>query len=149
MSYGPEPAFYLAIDPGETSGWATFKEDGSLDKMGSVLGRESVYALLSSVQPWVIIVEDFELFPWKSRDQAFSKFEAVRVIGAIELWAYAKQRSVHLQKPSIKTVGYMWAGITKAKLKRDSHERDAYVHGVYWLQKNDIRKPQQAKAGVR
>lgn len=139
----PANQYYLVIDPGETSGWATFQEDGSATAMGSVHGRTAVYGLLSTVQPRLLVVEDFELFPWKARDQAFSQFETVRVIGAIEFWAYAKNVQVILQKPTIKTIAYKWAGISPAKIKRDSHERDAYVHGVYYLQRNGIRKLQQ------
>lgn len=140
-----DPAYYLCIDPGETSGWATFKEDGSGDKFGEVRGREAIYSLLTKVQPRTLIVEDFELFPWKSRDQAFSKFETVRVIGAIEFWAYVKGVSLILQMPNIKSIAYMWAGVQKAGSHKDSHERDAYVHGVYYLQKAGIRQPQQGR----
>lgn len=145
MSYEPAEAYYLAIDPGETTGWATFNQEGKPQQFDKVKGREAVYVLLQSVQPTVLIVEDFNLFPWKARDQAFSSFEAVRVIGAIELWAWAKGATVVLQKPNIKSIGYKWAGLPTATQHKDSHERDAYVHGVYYLQSNGILKPQQLR----
>jgi len=139
-------AHYLAVDPGETTGWATFNEDGTAINYGSAHGRIEVYQLLAATQPKVLIVEDFELFPWKAKEQSWSDFETVRVIGAIEFWAYAKSATVILQLPNIKAIGYKWAGLSLAKAKRDSHERDAYVHGIYYLQKNGIRKPQQGIA---
>jgi len=143
----PTEAFYLAIDPGETSGWASFDEAGKPLDIGQIKGRIPVYELLQQVQPKVLIVEDFVLFPWKAKEQAFSQFETVRIIGAIELWAFAKKAVVQLQKPNVKDIGYMWAGMPKAKSHKDSHQRDAYVHGIYFLQKNGILKPQQLRRG--
>ena len=139
----PTTAHYLALDPGETTGWASFNTDGTPKDFGQVKGRIEVYTLLQEVQPKVLIVEDFMLFPWKSKDQAFSSFEAVRVIGAVEFWAWAKKSVFVLQKPNVKDIGYMWAGVSKAKSHKDSHQLDAYVHGVYFLQKTGILKPQQ------
>lgn len=140
----PQPnQHYLAVDPGETTGWATFDENGIGTGLGSVHGRIEVYELLSQVQAKLLIIEDFELFPWKSKEQSWSSFETVRVIGAIEFWAYAKNAGLVLQKPNIKVIGYKWAKLTVAKAKADSHERDAYVHGVYYLCKQGIRNPQQ------
>lgn len=141
-----EEVFYLAIDPGETSGWASFKKDGTPIDFGQVRQRLGVYDLLKEQQPKFLVVEDFELFPWKSKEQSFSQFETVRVIGAIEFWAWAKAVPIVLQKPRIKPIAYKWAGLTPQKNHSLSHGPDAYVHGVYYLQSNGILKPQQLRS---
>lgn len=137
---------YLAIDPGESTGWATFKEDGNLGQMGTLRGREPVYEKLSELAPSVIIMENYKLYPWLAKEQSWSPFETVRIIGAVEYYAYLHNAQVILQDPSIKSIGYLWAGIKKPKNHALSHESDAYVHGVYYLQKQGIRKPQQGRA---
>ena len=134
--------YYLALDPGKTTGWASFDKEGNAIRYGQA-AKEEVYDLLDAQAAKVLIVEDFELFPWKSKDMPFDTLVAVRVIGALDHWAYKNQAQIVLQKPNIKSIGYMWAGITKPKNHAMSHGPDAYVHGVYYLQKNKIRKPQQ------
>lgn len=135
---------YLALDPGNSTGWATFTEKGDLIEFGTVRKRTEVYELLEKFQPEVLIVED-----WITRqgiNLGGTKLEVIRVIGAVECWAYFNNATVHLQPNTIKSIGYTWAGMRKPKNHDQSHETDAYVHGVYWLQKNGIRKPQQGKA---
>lgn len=134
---------YLALDPGNSTGWATFNEKGEVGGFGTLRKREEVYEKLEEEQPKVLIVED-----WITRqgiNLGGTKLEVVRVIGAVECWAYFHQADVHLQPNTIKPIGYKWAGLTKPKNHDMSHETDAYVHGVYWLQKNGIRKPQQGR----
>lgn len=137
-------AFYLSVDPGETVGWATFDEQGNGLKNGTVIGRPALLNLLRAVNPTVIICEDFMLYPWKSKDQAFSQFETVKVIGWLEMWAHIKKIVVHLQPSNVLTIALMWSGI-KAPKGHLPDEMSAYAHGVYWLQKNNIRKPQQSR----
>lgn len=135
---------YLALDPGKTTGWATFDAEG----IGVAYGQANIkelYELLGSTEATVFIVEDFELFPWKSKDMPFDTLVACRIIGAIDYAASLKNAEVILQKPTIKTIGYKWAGITKPSNHTISHGPDAYVHGVYYLQKNNIRVPQQGR----
>lgn len=136
--------YYLALDPGKTTGWASFDKEGNGVRFGQVQ-KEELYELLNETQAKVLIVEDFELFPWKSKDMPFDQLIAVRVIGAIDYWAWENKATVVLQKPNIKTIGYMWSGMEKPKNHKMSHGPDAYVHGVYYLQKNGIRKPQQGR----
>lgn len=138
----PQPAYYLSLDPGNNTGWATFDENGNSTGYGSVHDRESVYSTLTAVQAKALIVEDFKLYPWKSTQQAWSSLETVRVLGAIEFWAYAKQCPIHFTSPTNLKIGMMWAGLRVPK-GHIPDEQSAYAHGVWWLQKNGIRNPQQ------
>jgi hypothetical protein len=135
---------YLAIDPGETTGYASFNTNGDGIELGSCRDREQVYRMLAKQRPNVIIMEDYIINPNISHGN--SKVETVRVIGAIEYYAWLNDAKVILQPNTIKSIGYRWAGISKPKNHAISHEPDAYVHGVFYLQKNGIRKPQQGKA---
>lgn len=136
--------YYLAIDPGGSTGWATFTEDGHAITLGTCRTREQVYELLRKVNPQHLIVED-----WITKQNAQlggDKLEVIRVIGALEFYAYIKRIPIVEQPNTIKGIGYKWAGLKQGGPKRDSHERDAYVHGVYFLQRKGIRKPQQGRA---
>lgn len=134
--------FYLCLDPGKTTGWATFEESGAGITMGQV-NTEELIEMLKVTSAKVIITEDYRLFPWKAKEQIWSKMDTVRIIGMIQLWCYLHNLQLILQDSNIKSIGYMWAGLKKAGSHKNSHERDAYVHGVYYLQKAGIRKPQQ------
>lgn len=147
-------AYYLAIDPGERfNGWATFKESGDLITMGTVIGVDQLTDWLevfdtSTLQK--IIVEDYRIGIVKGRNFGASKHqgsraETAKTIGRIESWAHRNKVGLVLQGNSIKPVGYLWAGIPVPKNKDLTHETDAYVHGVHYLQKNGVRSPQQAR----
>lgn len=135
---------YLALDPGHSTGWATFDEKGNAIKYGTVKGRGPVYDLLKDVNPDHIIMEDW--ITKQGINLGGDKLETVRIIGAVEFYAYIKKIQITLQPNSVKGIAYRWAGIAKPKNHSMSHETDAYVHGVYFLQKAGIRRPQQGAA---
>lgn len=141
------PVKYLAIDPGKTSGYARFDENGNDDGEGTVTDKIGVYELLELFRPEVVICEQYRLFPWKSNQQAMSLFDTVRIIGAIEYWCYSNGASLFMQEPSIKSTAYLWANRTVSKTHSKTHAADAYCHGLYWLIRRDIRKP-LGKIGV-
>lgn len=145
MTESSKVPYYLALDPGGSTGWATFTEDGHGITMGTCKTREKVYDLLKDTNPSFIIIED-----WITRKDVHlggDRLEVVRVIGAVEFYAYIKRIPIVHQPNTIKPIGYKWAGLSKAGSKKDSHERDAYVHGVYFLQKRGLRKLQQGIRG--
>jgi len=136
---------YLALDPGNATGWATFAADGSAVGFGTWHGKKEVYnGLLPDLK--AVIIENFKLYPWKSMEQAWSQLDTVRIIGAVEHYCYLNELELVFQDPSVKAIAYKWAGMTPPKNHKLSHETDAYVHGVYYLQKAGIRTPQQGRA---
>jgi hypothetical protein len=144
-------AVYISFDPGLTTGYAVFRDDGSLIRSGSVYAKENyqLYEFLQEVNAFqlkVIIIEDYRLFPWKSKAQSWDRLDTVRYIGAIQYWAYLHGVPTVEQAPNIKGIAYRWAGISPPKNHAMSHEPDAFVHGVYYLQSNGIRSPQQGRA---
>jgi hypothetical protein len=131
---------YLAFDPGgKHTGWARFSKEGQFIAMGVCNGREELYAFLDIWETWLsgprteplsIIIEDFEMYPHMQDKLIWSTFEVCRTIGIIEGWAHAHSVTrVHFQKPAIKSIAYMWAGMEN----KHKHDEDAYVHGIHWL----------------
>lgn len=140
--------FYLSVDPGITTGFAIFDEKGDLKDVGDV--KESKFYEWVYNLDWprmqVLICEDYLLFAHKAQAQSYSRFPTVRFIGAITYAAWLAKVPIVFQKPDIKNIAYKWAGIMKPKNHDMSHQTDAFVHGVYYLQKKGIRKPQQGRA---
>lgn len=134
---------YLAVDPGGSTGWATFDSKGDGITIGTCHTREQVYDMLRDTKPDLIILEDW--ITQQGIHLGGDKMETVRVIGAIEFYAYIRVIPIKLQPNTIKPIAYKWAGMVKPKRKSLTHETDAYVHGVYYLQKNGIRRPQQGR----
>lgn len=148
---------YLSLDPGLSTGYATFDANGDLITFGTLKGgSEELYPFLRRLRDpqWNldldVIIEDYKLYPWKAMSQVWDSLETVRLIGAIQFWATGLPLTqpifpVHLQEPNVKGIAYKWAGISVPKNHALSHETDAFVHGVYYLQKAGIRRPQQGR----
>lgn len=139
---------YLSLDPGLSTGYATFDAAGDLITFGTLKGKEDLYDFLAQLcisDPIDVIVENYKLYPWKAMSQSWDSLETVRFIGSVDYWADMNGYSVHLQDPNVKGIAYKWAGITVPKNHALSHETDAFVHGVYFLQKAGIRRPQQGR----
>lgn len=139
---------YVALDPGKDIGWATFDGTGEVIRFGTIRkdeGREGLYNFLKELPKGItVIVENYLLFPDKAKAQYWDPMETVRVLGVLEFYCYLAGSTLIQQPSNIKPIAYMWAGITPAKNHRFSHQLDAMVHGIYYLQKNGIRKPQQS-----
>ena len=87
---------YLAIDPGKTSGWATFDEQGN----GITMGQANVIELLELLDQsnaHTIITEDYKLYPWKRDEQIWSRLDTVRIIGMIQYFCWKNQRNLVLR----------------------------------------------------
>jgi hypothetical protein len=133
-------ASYLALDPGHTTGWATFDDEGTVLDKGQ-FGLEDAVDILNNLingDLKHIIVEDYKNYHWK-KQKSWSRNETSKVIGKIETLAELSRVPVALQPASVRPIGYMWAGTTQPSNHAISHEYDAYAHGVYWLQSNGIR----------
>lgn len=135
---------YLALDPGETTGFATFDAQGNSLEIGEVFSDSELDDLLDRVKASVIIIEDWIQSPYIT--MGGSKQLTARTIGSVEAWARRNGAKVVLQPNTIKPIAYKWAGIKKPKAKSLTHSADAFVHGVYYLQKTGIRYPQQGQA---
>jgi hypothetical protein len=146
-----DPTYYLAIDPGQNTGWATFNHEGVA--LGFGILRKSTPELattfLSTHRPQLIVVENFRVRDYKAKAFTWSDMLTSRIIGAVEGYGALTGTTVVKQEPPAKDIGYMWAGMPKPK-GHDPDDQAAYAHGVHYIIKNKIRHPTafMAKGGT-
>lgn len=140
---------YLALDPGEASGWATFNSVGSLLRVGTTFSMEEFFTLIRKyvyeLGVKTVICENYRIFDFKLNAHSYKEVPTIRRIGAVEYVCNQCHTELVFQSTDNRDMGYMWGGIKKAKDKAMSHPLDAYAHGVYYLQRQGIRTPQQAR----
>lgn len=139
-------AKYLALDPGDTFGFAEFGKDGNLINMGQERDanfvRWSDQHITSDLD--TVIVEDYKLIPGKkSRGQAWSRMNTSKQIGKIELMCDMRGVKFVLQPNNKYPIGAMWGGFEIPSNHSISHQYVAAAHGIFYLQENGIRKPGQ------
>jgi len=134
------PARYLAIDPGETYGWASFDAKGEVVNMGQFHWHGDIKTLDNLIGDFIhtVIVEDYKNFGWMQQKK-WTKNQTSKNIGKIEAICELKGIKLELQPNTVKSIGYMWAGRAAPKNHSISHQYDAFAHGVYYLQSKGIR----------
>ena len=132
---------YLAFDPGETTGYFIFNDDGSDKDLGQLKGEEELFQFLTTVEkPQLIIMEVFRLFGHKALQQSGSNMFTSLVEGMVKLWARQHSIPVVEQPASILPIAQLWSGVSLKGDHSKSHYKSAFNHGVYYLQSNGIRK---------
>lgn len=138
---------YIFIDPGNSTGWALFDIDGNV--IDSFMTKsfeatcEQLRSLLSINGVKRVLYEEFVLYPWKTKEQMWSEFETVQVIGAIR--AEALRNGIETEKLHSRDypMGFRYQGQSVPSHSNPLHDQlVAHAHGVFWLQKHGIRKPQ-------
>lgn len=131
------PVTYLSIDPGKANGCCGYNEKHHLMFMMTVQADDMAQYLNQFEKVKKCILEDFMLYPDKSKQQVYSDMETSRVIGRVESWAELKRVELIKQPARIKPTGYLWSGQKPLpKSNPRNHERDAHIHFVYWAVKN-------------
>lgn len=141
------PERLLAVDPGETIGWASFTRS-QLERFGELSlpkGRtdssllEAHTPILSlfgtpQLRPTIVVAEDYRVFGSKTRQHAWSDLRTVRLLGYLEAVCDQYNIPLYLQTAAtkqfctnvkLKTWGYYPVG--------RPHACDAVRHGCYWL----------------
>lgn len=137
---------YLGIDPGGTTGLALISVNNKIPTLVEVLESKDVKGIEFN---WLIkkadllIVENFKVRPAKARKGNFdwSDMETPRVIGSIQTLAQLSDKTVVLQEPSIKPMGYGYAHMKYVPGKKGLHIQDAAAHAMYYLVKNALALP--------
>jgi hypothetical protein len=133
---------YVAIDPGLTSGYACFNDEGDPIKMGQFKMNQLTETLNYLITPDLkhVICEDYRNHGW-TQQKRWSRNDTSKIIGKIELMCELRSVPCSLQPNTVKAIGYRWAGLKEAPANHDiSHQYDAVAHGVFWLQQNGIRE---------
>ena len=141
---GEKDPYYLALDPGLHTGWATFDESGNPVSMGTANNYDELHDVLAGFPNTIktVIIEDFVLFKHKAKEQSGSRMPAPKAIGQIETFARLWGANVVKQQANIKPVAEKMVGgkSTKGMAKIRTHMWDAYNHGNYYMIRNKIKK---------
>jgi len=127
------PVNYLAIDPGKANGVCGYDEKFYLVFMLTIQAADMNLFVHQFDNIKTCIIEDFKLYPNKTRTQHYSDMETSRVIGRVESWAELKDVELVKQGATIKTTAYAWLGEKPLpKHNPKNHMMDAHAHFVYW-----------------
>lgn len=125
----------LGVDPGDTTGWAIL-EKGEPVEIGT-LKKDEFYEMIPQILAKdidVCVIEDYIVRPeWGNK---WKKTDTPQKIGAIRLICTEMKLRCVVQQPSIKPVGYGWAGMTYVKGKKGTHVMDAIAHARYFYGKH-------------
>lgn len=151
------PSKWIACDPGETTGYsvwsgATLVCAGQADLwefvrcVAAPLAAAGVWRhqdpeLLRRVKDWeLLVMEEWQLYPWKAQDLAWDRQDTVRGIGALQLAAEALGRPYSLQPAAIKEAAEAAgaADLFSFPLYPNRHANDALRHGTYYLASKGI-----------
>lgn len=140
-SGGENTDTYLIFDPGVSTGWARFDEFGNVSDKGICRGLDALSDFLEECEPATVVVyESYRVFKHKANAHIGSKVEAAQAIGMIKAKARKWNAKTVEQPANILPIAAMWSGVELPKNHKISHDIAAYNHGVYYLQKNGIRK---------
>jgi len=133
------PNHYLCVDPGGSTGWATFNEIALPTGRGIERGVENFAKWMNELDPppVLIIYEDFRLFGHKAIAQVGSKMEASQAIGIIKAAATRWNSAMIAQQPQAHKLGAMYSG-KKPGAHANSHDIVAYNHGIYYLTQHGL-----------
>jgi hypothetical protein len=144
---GSSPLSLLVFDPGETTGFAHFRQ-GELSNGGQLATKtilEGAPLLLDTIcmtMPTRVVMEDYRVYSWKSKQHEWEKLHTPQVIGAVRgLLAcphlYSKMAIIPVIMQMAVTAKQF---CTDEKLKQwgfyikgQPHARDAIRHGCYYL----------------
>jgi len=133
----------LAIDPGDTSGIISFcTEKGILLRINLEFAELMIFLSLDRTFE-KIVCEDFLLYPWMAKEQAFSTFQAVQIIGILKFIDHCRGLGgVTLQPASARNM------VTEVMMQKtlgdffpadfdrwNKHQKDAMKHLVIFLAK--------------
>lgn len=134
---------YVALDPGETTGWAKFDETGEILALGHVTQMDLAKWLDVHIVRGLkaVIIEEYRNYAHKQQ-RKWSRNQTSKNEGAIEQVCNMREIPFFLQPASVKVIGYKMAGLGAAPSNHSiSHQYDAVAHGVYWLTTRKIRDP--------
>lgn len=131
---------YAAFDPGKTTGYALYAEDGMLYIMSQLYTRVETIEFLKNLPNSIthFIAESYIVRPGVKHGG--SDVPAVRVLGYIESEALRRGAFYIEQQPAKKTIGYARLKTKAPSNHAMSHGLDAAAHGEYFLFANRVRE---------
>lgn len=131
----------LSIDPGDSTGLATFSRKGELLERWIMSAEDTIDYLSYAEGITAIVCEDFRLRHGRAVAQSGSKLITVQVIGAVKLYCKIHHITLIMQGPDILPVAALHSGVAQPSNHALSHDIDAYNHGYYYFEKIGVLKP--------
>lgn len=88
-----------------------------------------------------MIVEDYKITPYEANRNVGRDLMAVQVIGMLKGWAKSHNIKLEMQNRGVKRIGSLYGDYKHKGSHKDSHQWDAYYHGMYYLVKTGVRLP--------
>ena len=152
----------LAIDPGDAHvGMAEF-EEGRCVQAWEENPAQSLYYAQSMMREYridALVIESFELYPWKAQQQAFSQLRTCQLIGAFKLLFVSNgtmeitgqhppflwyQQKATIKKPIAAKLKARGIPLLADESGSGGHARDAEWHGYHFLFNN----PQEKESNI-
>jgi len=131
----------LGIDPGKTTGWANITLEGNKIELG-IFGNTKDTTLVDLIpdikKADLVVYEAWLTRPKHLQRGAFDWDPMItpQVIGSLLTLCKALERPEPVkQQPSIKPVGYAFAGMKYVPGKQGMHWQDALAHAVFYAVK--------------
>ncbi len=133
------------MDPGGTTGYAEFL-DGKPVTMGELDKKELptwLWTKCEDLELKTVIIENYRVRPTgmsKGHANTWSECWEAQVIGMCKMLCLIYSKECVIQDPSIKPVGYGYAGLKYVAGKKGTHMLDAVAHGSYWWTNNYLQR---------
>lgn len=134
----------LALDPGETTGFATFigsdrtvhwEEIDQIKTWPMIDVVQNLTNLFDQTKPNAVVMESYRVYSWMTESHAWSPVNTVQIIGCIQTLCIQRMIPYYFQTAQIAKNFF-----TDEKLKEYGlyvkgvrHGRDATRHGAYFL----------------
>lgn len=135
----------LAFDPGGTTGFAEMQRRSgvSLSEWEKLQvgyrtdckdNPDQIVELLMYKKPDIIVCEQFRLYPWKAKAQAWSQLTESQIIGAVKCYAKIYNVPCYMQTTGERDMGYMYGSVPHLpKSNPANHAHDAWAHACNWV----------------
>ena len=134
---------YIAVDPGETTGYALFNSDGAVTEKGKIRGEDPFLDKFEEIAATgtykVLIIEAYRSRP--GAINAWSKNKTSQTIGAVKRIARKAGMKIVEQEPNPGLViGLKFLGVSHLypKGKHVPDDISALAHGTYYLRQQKV-----------
>lgn len=126
----------LVFDPGESTGWCFRGTDGCVIGGTCKKNHEEVAGKIIALDPDIVVLESFKLYPQKAQSLAWNSFYPCEVIGVIKYVCAVNSIPFIEQAPSVKKYfgGFKpdWQVLKVVSDNVTEHTKDAYMHLKYF-----------------
>jgi len=139
-----KPNHLIALDPGETTGWATFHENGLPSDTGHVSGdvvgvTDLLWGGVFEEPADIVVFETYIILNAKAHQ--FSTVPTLQVIGAIRAYAHSNGAKLVGQHPDIKDAAENFSNVRPEGKHETQHWVDGFNHGYFYNQTRGIYIP--------